>query len=121
MTAGAALGPGVYCAVDAATSMGYSRAQGISGVGKQADGREDGGYFDGAKAGQIAILILIEVAKDPSGYKDHGNVKTIQNEDAIMTRFFFVFTSNDQVSRASGINTTEPTFEKEIRALIAAT
>lgn len=128
---GAAHGTGVYFANDAATSLGYSQAAGITGGSSSTASGEgntepsnngssnsSSAYFDGSKEGEYACLALCEIVAD--SIKDHGWCFTVDDEDAIMTRFFFVFTNSNDVAKANSANTTDGQFINEIKALIAA-
>jgi hypothetical protein len=106
-------------ATDFSTSAGYSRAHGLGGHGGGSSGSGKQDYIDGMQYGKFACMILLEVIAGE--YKDHGNVYTCTNEDAIMTRFFFVFTDQNQVQKCMGLSTKAGDFIKDVTALVNAT
>ena len=101
---------------DAATSLGYSQATGIHGAESKKDDTRQ--YFDGSQEGSYAGLAICEIVKD--AVHDHGWCFTVSDEDAIMTRYFFVYTNSADVAKASPIKVSDKDFEAELRALIAA-
>jgi hypothetical protein len=101
---------------DANTSLGYSQATGIhGGESKKDDTRQ---YFDGSQEGSYAGLAICEIVKD--AVHDHGWCFTVSDEDAIMTRYFFVYTNSADVAKAGPVKVSDKDFEAELRALIAA-
>jgi len=75
---GAALGAGIYFAMEAQTSMGYSRSTANA-------------YHNSVISNKDAftIISLCQVAQVPE-LKNHGWAHTLTNEDAVIVRFVFV-------------------------------
>jgi hypothetical protein len=102
---------------DAATSMNYSQATSING--SNGSGKDDTRqYFDGSQEGSYAGLAVCEIVKD--AVHDHGWCFTVTDEDAIMTRYFFVYMNSNDVTKASSVKVADKEFDAELRALIAA-
>jgi hypothetical protein len=97
--------------------MGYSQATSING--SNGSGKDDTRqYFDGSQEGSYAGLAVCEIVKD--AVHDHGWCFTVTDEDAIMTRYFFVYMNSNDVTKASSVKVADKEFDAELRALIAA-
>lgn len=79
MTAGAALGPGIYLAQQSNISQGYM------GVGQ---GWENSAFGDS----NLQCIVMAEVIKKKE-YDKGGHVWVCPEEDDVVTRYFFVYTS----------------------------
>ena len=98
---GAAHGKGVYFAPNAGTSIDYCRPPDLSGgVASRKPRDTTADHFISESRGFIC-LALCEVVE--STIKDHGWCSTVEEEDAIMTRFLFVYDS-DKHSEARTVN-----------------
>eukprot|EP01116_Phalansterium_solitarium_P004513 TRINITY_DN1553_c0_g1_i2.p1 TRINITY_DN1553_c0_g1~~TRINITY_DN1553_c0_g1_i2.p1 ORF type:complete len:305 (+),score=125.06 TRINITY_DN1553_c0_g1_i2:874-1788(+) len=84
MTTGAVYGSGVYLAPDSGTSLGYARS--ATGWDKSIFGK--GGVY-------LQCVCLCEVIN--AGYKANPHY-VITNEDHVMTRYFFIYSSGTMVS-----------------------
>eukprot|EP01087_Luapelamoeba_hula_P017063 TRINITY_DN5342_c0_g1_i1.p1 TRINITY_DN5342_c0_g1~~TRINITY_DN5342_c0_g1_i1.p1 ORF type:complete len:558 (+),score=72.30 TRINITY_DN5342_c0_g1_i1:442-2115(+) len=85
MSAGAACGPGIYMAADAATSLGYM-SPGVSWQkSKMANG---GGSLNMAC---IALCEVIDYRGENKGVNVHGGIYTVTDETLVVTRYFFIF------------------------------
>jgi len=80
MSTGAAFGNGIYLSPNSGTSLGYAR-QG-SGWDKS---------IFGSSGNSLQCLCLVEVINN--GYKANPHY-VIPNEDHVMTRYFFIYTSS---------------------------
>lgn len=91
-TAGAAYGPGVYMAADSGTSFGYSRS---------GPAWPKSGFFDNTEAisaGMLQCISVAEVAKAPGVITSPNPYYVVPQDQFIMPRFFFVFTSSQYFS-----------------------
>jgi len=86
MSAGAAYGPGIYLAKDAATSFGYMGA---------------GQGWANSMLGQtssFACIALCEVVdhRNDSGSKVHvhGGIYVVEDDPLVTTRYFFIFSNS---------------------------
>lgn len=82
MTSGQVYGAGIYVARSISTSIPYMSAS-------------KGNWRGSARFAQLSgcsVIALCEVANDTSIFKDHNNdIITVSDDDAIVTRFLFVF------------------------------
>jgi poly [ADP-ribose] polymerase 6/8 len=90
---GAAYGSGIYLSPHAGTSFGYSRMYDYSGqavAAKAKGGKEEGNRF--LNSGSMGCIALCEVIN--KDIRKSGDIWVQPNPDFVVTRFFFVYTSN---------------------------
>jgi poly [ADP-ribose] polymerase 6/8 len=88
---GAAYGSGIYLSPNAGTSFGYSRMYGYNAVQNPLKSTKDEGnrFLNSGSVGCIALCEVID--KD---IRKSGDIWVQPNPDYVVTRFFFVYTTN---------------------------
>lgn len=130
MTAGAVYGSGVYFAYLLSTSFQYSGLQfnGNSATGttsSSSSGTTGGGggsalnCFDSANG--FTCVALCEIVADKVIKNQSGWCFTVQNEDAILTRFLFVYTNASDANKDMNIGCQDSKFRAAAAELVAKT
>ena len=108
---GAAHGSGIYFGKDSATSMGYSMAGGVGfDVPSTVNGASPNANDINWKS--LICLCLCEVVKGAE--KDHGWCWTVEDEESVMTRLFFVY----RHAHSASVQCADPEFVKSVTAVI---
>jgi len=107
---GAAYGNGIYLSPSAGTSFGYSRM----GYGGDPLARPAGNanrfITSGASLGCIALCEVVD-----TGIRKSGDIWVQPDEEAVVTRFFFVYPGGNPPSTAMSLHTqTNSAFKQEI-------
>ena len=117
---GAAHGAGVYVS----TSLSYSIRYAMSarrqhrGQAPEPETPQFNDSFFGSP--DLRIIALCEVAEVP-GITKNSNIWVVPDEDAVATRFLFVYRGEALQARdAAGENTLAPAFDREVRARVDA-
>lgn len=106
---GAAYGKGIYLSPDSNVSFGYSRMLVGARNSSQTVNIDHHGLF--LNPDKIFCIAICEVINDQ--IKKSGNIWVQQFEDHVVTRFFFVYTHENQYA-VTACNTEQEEFRKEI-------
>lgn len=122
--------PCTYFAYDASVSLDYSQMQHKFGVSRavpssQSNNNNNNGqfyqdnYFDGKDENHLVCLAVCEIVAD--AFTEHQNAWciTTTDEDAVITRFFFVYTNRRDADRAAQVKSRDTAFVEEMRKLIS--
>jgi len=108
---GAAHGSGIYFATNAGTSIGYCRPADVTRKGGSG-GDAAFGKDQFISESNMICLAVAEIVKD--GIKDHGWCWTVADEDRVQTRFFCVYDASHGSDQATGAETKNDAFRREI-------
>eukprot|EP00455_Lapot_gusevi_P043103 TRINITY_DN519_c0_g1_i1.p1 TRINITY_DN519_c0_g1~~TRINITY_DN519_c0_g1_i1.p1 ORF type:complete len:641 (-),score=148.73 TRINITY_DN519_c0_g1_i1:262-2184(-) len=97
MLNGAAYGQGIYMAQDIGTSIGYCRLQG-----------NDRNHWEHSMFGQSMFFMTLCEVVNHADLKPPNPYYVVPNEEWVMTRFFFVFSSSSQPQSCNANNLTIP-------------